>query len=73
MAIKRYKPTSAARRFMTVHTYEEITETKPEKDEAYVPRKRSDAPRPAPRKIEKAKDLDAYFAKLKEFSSNNQQ
>ena len=31
MAIKRYKPTSAARRFMTVHTYEEITETKPEK------------------------------------------
>ena len=31
MAIKRYKPTSAARRFMTVHTYEEITETKPER------------------------------------------
>ena len=31
MAIKRYKPTSAGRRFMTVHTYEEITETKPEK------------------------------------------
>ena len=31
MAIKRYKPTSAARSFMTVHTYEEITETKPER------------------------------------------
>ena len=31
MAIKRYKPTSAARRFMTVHAYEEITETKPER------------------------------------------
>ena len=31
MAIKRYKPTSAARRFMTVHTYEEITETNPER------------------------------------------
>ena len=31
MAIKRYNPTSAARRFMTVHTYEEITETKPER------------------------------------------
>ena len=31
MAIKRYKPTSASRRFMTVHTYEEITETKPER------------------------------------------
>ena len=31
MAIKRYKPTSAARRFMTVHAYDEITSTKPEK------------------------------------------
>ena len=31
MAIKRYKPTSAARRFMTVHAYDEITETKPER------------------------------------------
>ena len=39
----------------------------------YVPRKRPDTPRPAPRKIEKAKDLDSYFAKLKEFSSNNSQ
>lgn len=33
----------------------------------------ADKPRPQPRKIEKAKDLDAYFAKLKEFSSNNPQ
>ena len=31
MGIKRYKPTSAARRFMTVSTYEEITTTKPER------------------------------------------
>ncbi len=31
MAIKRYRPTSAGRRFMTVSTFEEITETKPEK------------------------------------------
>ncbi len=31
MAIKRYKPTSAARRFMTVHAYDEITSTKPER------------------------------------------
>ena len=31
MAIKRYKPTSAGRRSMTVHAYDEITTTKPEK------------------------------------------
>lgn len=31
MAIKRYKPTSSARRFMTVSAYEEITTTKPER------------------------------------------
>ena len=31
MAIKRYKPTSAARRFMTVSAYDEITKTTPEK------------------------------------------
>ena len=42
----------------------------PRKDYSY---KRADTPRPAPRKIEKAKDLDSYFAKLKEFSSNNPQ
>ena len=42
----------------------------PQKEYSY---KRPDGPRPAPRKIEKAKDLDSYFAKLKEFSSNNPQ
>ena len=31
MGIKRYKPTSSARRFMSVSTFEEITCTKPEK------------------------------------------
>lgn len=31
MGIKRYKPTSPARRFMTVSTFEEITCTKPER------------------------------------------
>ena len=31
MAIKRYKPTSSARRFMTVSAYDEITTTKPER------------------------------------------
>jgi large subunit ribosomal protein L2 len=31
MGIKRYKPTSPARRLMTVSTFEEITSTKPEK------------------------------------------
>ena len=29
MAIKRYKPTSSARRFMTVSAYDEITTDKP--------------------------------------------
>lgn len=65
--------TSERRPNKTDRTERRRTETKPEKDETYIPRKRSDAPRPTPRKIEKAKDLDAYFAKLKEFSSNNQQ
>ena len=31
MAIKRFKPTSPARRFLTVSTFSEITTTKPEK------------------------------------------
>ena len=31
MGIKRYNPTSSARRFMTVSSYEEITTTKPER------------------------------------------
>ena len=47
-------------------------ERKPEGDTPRPTYKRPDTPRPAPRKIEKAKDLDSYFAKLKEFSSTNQ-
>ncbi len=51
----------------------EAAEKAPEKRERseYTPRPRrnSDSPRPAPRKIEKAKDLDSYFAQLKEFGS----
>src|ERR1700746_1754022 len=31
MAIRRYKPTSAGRRFMTVSAFDEITKRKPEK------------------------------------------
>ena len=31
MAIRRYKPTSPARRFMSVSMFDEITTTKPEK------------------------------------------
>jgi len=31
MAVKKYNPTSPARRFMTVSTFEEVTKTKPEK------------------------------------------
>jgi large subunit ribosomal protein L2 len=31
MALRKYKPTSPARRFMTVSTFEEITKTEPEK------------------------------------------
>ncbi|MFO7612605.1 MAG: 50S ribosomal protein L2 [Clostridia bacterium] len=31
MPIKKYRPTSPARRFMTVSTFEEVTKTKPEK------------------------------------------
>ena len=46
------------------------TRKEPQREYSY---KRPDTPRPAPRKIEKAKDLDSYFAKLKEFSSNNPQ
>ena len=49
---------------------EKAPEAKRERSE-YTPRPRrnSDSPRPAPRKIEKAKDLDSYFARLKEFGS----
>ena len=31
MPIRRYKPTSAGRRFMSVSTFEEITKSEPEK------------------------------------------
>ncbi|MBQ8449080.1 MAG: protein jag [Clostridia bacterium] len=51
-------------------TAEKAPEVKRDRSE-YMPRARrtSDNPRPAPRKIEKAKDLDSYFARLKEFGS----
>ncbi|MBR2974471.1 MAG: 50S ribosomal protein L2, partial [Clostridia bacterium] len=39
MAIKKYKPTSPARRFMSVSAYEEITTTTPEKSLLDVKRK----------------------------------
>ena len=45
----------------------------PREAERPVYKRPADKPRPQPRKIEKAKDLDAYFAKLKECSSNNPQ
>lgn len=49
---------------------EKAPEVKRDRSE-YMPRARrtGDSPRPAPRKIEKAKDLDSYFARLKEFGS----
>src|SRR5436309_8952998 len=31
MALRKYKPTSPGRRFMTVSTFEEVTKSKPEK------------------------------------------
>src|ERR1041385_103040 len=31
MPVRRYKPTSAGRRFMTVSTFEEVTKSKPDK------------------------------------------
>ena len=31
MALKKYKPTSPGRRFMSVSTFEEVTKTEPEK------------------------------------------
>ena len=49
----------------------DVRKEAPRKD--YSAYKRPEGSRPAPRKIEKAKDLDSYFAKLKEFSSNNPQ
>lgn len=70
------KQTGEKRSDRPVREKSEYTDRKPErKTEGDSPRptyKRPDTPRPAPRKIEKAKDLDSYFAKLKEFSSTNQ-
>ena len=71
---KKNRPRSSNRRSARIgRTDRRRTEGRTEKEETYVPRRRPDTPRPAPRKIEKAKDLDAYFAKLKEFSNNHQQ
>ena len=71
---KKNRPRSSNRRSARIgRTDRRRTEGRTEKEETYVPRRRPDTPRPAPRKIEMAKDLDAYFAKLKEFSSNHQQ
>lgn len=39
MALKKYSPTSPARRFMTVSTFEEITKTEPEKSLVEIIRK----------------------------------
>lgn len=41
MAIRIYKPTSPARRFMTVNAYEEITKSKPEKALVQIKKKNS--------------------------------
>src|SRR5919112_6746025 len=41
MPIRRYKPTSAGRRGMTVSTFEEITATKPEKGLTEILKKHS--------------------------------
>ena len=63
---KKNRPRSSNRRSARIgRTDRRRTEGRTEKEETYVPRRRPDTPRPAPRKIEKAKDLDAYFAKLK--------
>ena len=71
---KKNRPRTYNRRSARIgRTDRRRTEGRTEKEETYVPRRRPDTPRPAPRKIEKAKDLDAYFAKLKEFSNNHQQ
>ncbi len=60
------KEASSETRESRERKYERKPESKP------TTYKRPDTPRPAPRKIEKAKDLDSYFAKLKEFSSTHQ-
>lgn len=75
---RREKPAfdKAEKREKNTEKRERPSGEKAERSEArkdYSAYKRPEGSRPAPRKIEKAKDLDSYFAKLKEFSSNNQQ
>lgn len=75
---RREKPAfdKAEKREKNTEKRERPAGEKTERSEArkdYSAYKRPEGSRPAPRKIEKAKDLDSYFAKLKEFSSNNQQ
>jgi spoIIIJ-associated protein len=75
---RREKPAfdKAEKREKNTEKRERPSGEKTERSEArkdYSAYKRPEGSRPAPRKIEKAKDLDSYFAKLKEFSSNNQQ
>ena len=75
---RREKPAfdKAEKREKNTEKRERPSGEKTERSEArkdYSAYKRPEGSRPAPRKIEKAKDLDSYFAKLKEFSSNNPQ
>ena len=75
---RREKPAfdKAEKREKNTEKRERPSGEKTERSEArkdYSAYKRPEGSRPAPRKIEKAKALDSYFAKLKEFSSNNQQ
>lgn len=75
---KRAKPADKTEKPVTAPESDAQTERQdaprreqPRRD--YSAYKRPEGSRPAPRKVEKAKDLDSYFAKLKEFSSNNGQ
>jgi hypothetical protein len=75
---KRAKPADKTEKPVTAPEADAQTERQdaprreqPRRD--YSAYKRPEGSRPAPRKVEKAKDLDSYFAKLKEFSSNNGQ
>lgn len=79
MGIKKYKPTSPARRFQTVYTFEEITATTPEKSLVKVfaksagrnsygritVRRRGGGVKRAYRKIDFKRDKDGIPAKVK--------
>jgi spoIIIJ-associated protein len=69
-APKKEEAVQAAEATEAAAPAEKAPEAKRDRSE-YTPRPRrnSDSPRPTPRKIEKAKDLDSYFARLKEFGS----